>query len=355
MFENRTYETILKDMIANAPSGIDTRQGSVFYDFVAPAALMLARYYNEIDVTIDLITIDTAEGEYLDQKAYEHGLTRNEAVCNVRAATFVGASVTSNLRFFADEYYFVSKYDDNGFIVIVSETPGEGPNSILSGTKLVPVNDIEGLTAATVGDTITPGSDEEDDEHLRTRLREKLAYPAENGNRQHYKTWCESISGVGMARIDALWNGDNTVRAIIIDTDGLPASDSIIEEVQNYIDPGGTGLGEGIANIGAKFTAAAPSSVPIDISVSVQTADGAVLDDVRLSIEEAVKEYLKKIVFASKEKNDVVVRIASIANIIYDLGNVIDYDNLMINSNTVNVTVSFTSVPTLGVVTVVQI
>lgn len=83
--------------------------------------------------------------------------------------------------------------------------------------------------------------------------------------------------------------------------------------------------------------------------------DGTTLDEVKLSIEEAVTEYLKKIVFASKEKNDVVVRIASIANIIYDLGNVIDYDNLTINSNTVNVTVSFTSVPTLGVVTVVQI
>lgn len=35
MFEEMTYEKILQDVLDNAPDGIDTRQGSIFYDAVA--------------------------------------------------------------------------------------------------------------------------------------------------------------------------------------------------------------------------------------------------------------------------------------------------------------------------------
>ena len=35
MFEDYTYERLLEDVLANAPEGIDTRQGSIFYDAVS--------------------------------------------------------------------------------------------------------------------------------------------------------------------------------------------------------------------------------------------------------------------------------------------------------------------------------
>ena len=34
MFEDYTYELLMEDVLNNAPEGIDTRQGSVFYDAV---------------------------------------------------------------------------------------------------------------------------------------------------------------------------------------------------------------------------------------------------------------------------------------------------------------------------------
>ena len=32
MFEEKTYENILDDMLENVPSNVDTREGSVIYD-----------------------------------------------------------------------------------------------------------------------------------------------------------------------------------------------------------------------------------------------------------------------------------------------------------------------------------
>ena len=71
------------------------------------------------------------------------------------------------------------------------------------------MNNIEGLISATFGAIYETGSDEDDDESLRNRVIEKIAGPAENGNKQHYKTWCESIDGVGRARNFPQWLGEN--------------------------------------------------------------------------------------------------------------------------------------------------
>lgn len=355
MLENKTFENILNEMLAMAPSGTDTRQGSVFYDMVAPTAFIISRYYSELNITIELTSMDTAEGIFLDEKCKEHAVYRLPATPNVRNVSFVGVSVAANRRFFAEGQFFVTKHDDTGNIVVVAEVPGEAANNIPAGTTLVPVNTIPGLTSATLGETITPGSESESDENLRRRLREKIAGPAANGNRQHYKSWCESIPGVGVARIDPLWAGANTVRGILIDTDGLPASQSIVDEVQDFIDPGSTGLGEGVANIGAFFTAMAAQSFVIDVSFDAQLNDGVAIEDVIEEVSVAIRKYFKDISLASRENTPMLIRASAIANVIYELEDIIDYTNLTINGETTNISVPFTHVPVLGVVTVEQI
>ena len=83
------------------------------------------------------------------------------------------------------------------------------------------------------------------------------------------RTWCESVEGVGAARIIPLWKGPYTVKGVIISAVGGVPSQTVIDNVQNYIDPGCTGMGEGVANIGQFFTAVAVEAVKIDITVTV--------------------------------------------------------------------------------------
>lgn len=352
MFEDRTYENILAEMLTMAPAGIDTRQGSIFYDAVAPQAFKLSKFYQDLNMVFELIFIDSATNEYLDKKASEHGVTRLAAKACKRQFSYVGTTPSSGERFFVGGIYFVLKLDENGELFVEAEEPGENANNIPSGERLVPLNNILGLDEATLGDIIEPGTEKESDEDLRRRIREKIAGPAENGNKQHYKTWCEEVAGVGRARIFPLWNGPNTVKGVLIDTEGQPASGAVVANVQEYIDPGGLGLGEGVANLGAKFTAAAANPIVIDISYTAVLKAGSTAQMAQEQTQTALTDYLKDIALNTPEGENIVIRLTSIGAIINGLDAILDYSNLTLNGGTTNIPIDIESVAVLGVVTV---
>ena len=352
MFEDRTYETILAEMLASAPEGVDTRQGSIFYDAMAPHAFKLSKYYQDLELVFDLVFIDSSAGEYLDKKAGEHGLFRLEAVSCKRHFSYVGTTPSSGERFFSGGIYFVLKLND-GVLYAEAEQGGEHPNSLLTGASLIPVSNIIGLDSATLGDVIEPGAEEESDEDLRRRLREKIGGPAENGNKQHYKTWCEEVPGIGRARIFPLWDGrPNTVKGVLLDTEGLPASTTVVEAVQEYIDPGSLGLGEGVANLGAHFTAVTATSINIAVSYTAVLKVGATLQAAKEQTEIALAAYLMDLALNTPEGEDIIIRLTTIGAMIYGLDAILDYSNLLLNGATANIPIDIESVAIPGVVTV---
>ena len=352
MFEDRTYKNILAEMLAMAPAGIDTRQGSIFYDSVAPQAFKLSKFYQDLNMVFELIYIDSATNEYLDKKASEHGVFRSAAKACKRHFAYIGTTPSSGERFFADGTYFVLKLDGVGALYVEAEEPGEKANNISTGERLVPLNNILGLDEATLGDIIEPGTEQESDDNLRRRIREKIAGPAENGNKQHYKTWSEKVAGVGRARVFPLWNGPNTVKGVLIDTEGQPASAAVVADVQDYIDPGSLGLGEGVANLGAHFTAAAANPIVINVSYTAVLKAGATVETAQEQTETALTQYLKDIALNTPEGEDIIIRWTNVGALINGLDAILDYSNLTINGGTANIPVDIESVAVPGVVTV---
>lgn len=367
MFEAYTYELLLEEVLDNAPDGIDTRQGSIFYDAVSGILLKVAKYYTDLDIILALAAVSTATGDALDSRASEYGITRLSATTAKYYVTFEGTTPEVGERFYYDGLYFVLQQDDEGVYYLEAEEAGEDGNNIYSGTIAVPVNSIDGLTAATFGDIYEYGTEAESDDDLRSRVQEKIAGPAENGNKQHYKTWCESVDGVGSARIYPLWNGPNTVKAVLIDSTGHPLSAAKVAEVQEYIDPAtkgyttvvdgveyvvGDGLGEGVANIGAHFTAAAAQEVTIDVSFTAEIKSGSAVDTVTAAAEEAIEEYLRELALDSDNAADVIVRVMAIGAILSSITGLVDYSNLTLNGGTANISPGEDGVPVLGEVTV---
>ena len=43
MFEDMTYEKLLEDVLSNAPTGVDTRSGSIFYDAISGILIKIAK------------------------------------------------------------------------------------------------------------------------------------------------------------------------------------------------------------------------------------------------------------------------------------------------------------------------
>lgn len=368
MFEDYTYERLMEDVLNNAPDGIDTRQGSIFYDAVSGPVMKIAKLYTDLDLIVELTSIATATGDALDAKASEYGMTRHAATKAKYYITFEGVTPQIGERFYTDGQYFVLKEDtEKGIYYLEAEQAGSSGNEVYSGTPAVPVNSIEGLTAATFGMIYENGSDDEEDDDFRTRVQEKIAGPAENGNKQHYKTWCESRDGIGRARIFPLWNGPNTVKGVLIDTEGKPCSDAKVLEVQNYIDPAtkgytatvdgktyvvGDGLGEGVANLGAHFTAVAASPLEITVTFTGELASGATKDAAEQEAAEAIEEYLKELVLTTVEAADIVVRVSAIGAILSGLQNLLDYSDLQLNGDTHNIIPGEDDVPVVGEVSI---
>jgi len=369
MFEAKTYDALLAEVLAAAPAGIDTRQGSIFYDAVSGILLQIAKMYADLDQIFELVFIITASGEYLDLRANEYGLSRKPAGKAVFSLTYTGTQPPVGARFFHGDtrLYFVVTADGEGNLYLTAEVAGTGPDEIEVGDPAVPVNTIDGLTAASFGAVYRGGSAEESDDDLRERIQNKISGPAENGNKQHYKLWCESRANVAMARITPLWNGPNTVKAVLIGNDGLGCDSDTVADVQEYVDPNdagttvtidgktynvGDGLGEGVANLGAHFTAVAASNVLIAVSFTAELATGATVDDAKSEAATAITKYFKDLVLENDDPANIVIRVSAIGAVIAGLESVLDYSNLTLNGATSNISPDADEVPKLNGVTV---
>ena len=372
MFEAQTYESLMKDVLALAPEGVDTRQGSIFFDAVSATVNKIAKLYTDLDRVFETVFIVTAHDEYLDLRAAEYGMSRNAATSAKYCFEYTGTRPAAGWRFFHQDsgYYFALREDGEGTLYLEAETPGTECNYIQSGDIAVPCNTVQGMTSASFGPIYGEGygTDTEDDEHLRNRIFEKIAGPAENGNRQHYKTWCESVDGVGRAVIFPLWYGQNTVKGVLISPDGLPVADGVVEEVQRYIDPAdegmtvevdgktyvfGDGRGNGQANIGAHFTAVAATARYINVSFAAELPSGQTGENVRQAVTEAITEYLKGLVLDAADETPIIVRISAIGAILAGLTTyLIDYADLTINGAEVNIRPAADEVPVLGEVSI---
>ena len=158
MFEDYTYERLLEDVLNSAPEGIDTRQGSIFYDAVSGILLKVAKLYTDLDLVVEMTTVATATDEALDTKAAEYGITRLAATRAKYRAIFDGTTPEVGERFYYDLSYFVLRQDENtGVYYFEAEVAGESGNNIYAGTPAVPVNNIEGLISATFGEIYENG------------------------------------------------------------------------------------------------------------------------------------------------------------------------------------------------------
>lgn len=365
---NKNYEDILDEVLDLAPDEVDTREGSIYYDAVSGPCLKIAELYSDLELVASMMAVMTATGEALDARASEYGITRLAATSAKYYVTFVGATPDIGERFYTDGVYFILGYDsETGVYYLEAEEPGEAGNSVYEGENAVPVNTIETLESATFGLIYENGTDTEKDDDLRERVQEKIAGPAENGNKQHYKTWCESIDGIGKARIFPLWNGPNTVKAVLIDATGQPCSDSKVAEVQEYVDPAdkgmttvvdgrtyvvGDGLGEGVANMGSHFTAAAAIALTVNVSFSAELPTGGTIDEAQEDAREAIKEYFEKLVLDTDEARDIVIRVSAIGAMLSSLDSILDYSNLLINGENKNIRPGEDYVPMVGEVVV---
>lgn len=286
-----TFDSIMERMLSRVPNDLDTREGSVIWDALAPCAYELAQMYLEVEEKHKDTFAGTATREWLIKRCAEIGIAPHEATYAVRKGVFTPDTLNINLgtRFNFDELNFVviEKLAD-GEYALQCETKGTDGN-FGTGT-LIPIHYVNGLETATLtSDTLIYGEDDEDTEDLRARYFATLPTMTLDGNVGQYSKWCREYAGIGNFKIFPEWDGKNTVKVSILSSENTVASDTLIDDFQEYLDPESEGLGMGKAPIGAIVTVTTAEEVPINISASVMLKVGY---DAPVGLNEDIESYL---------------------------------------------------------------
>ena len=67
MAENYEYKEILSEMLAEVPDDLDKREGSIIYNTLAPAAVLIAQQNYQLGYLFNLLFADTATDIWLDR------------------------------------------------------------------------------------------------------------------------------------------------------------------------------------------------------------------------------------------------------------------------------------------------
>lgn len=309
--EEYDYEYFINQALSKVPEGIDTREGSIIYDALAPTCYQLAAFIMQLKNVLLETFVVTATGEYLDYRAQETGLERIEAtkaIVRARLTREDGSpfSVAMGSRFssIGDDpvYYTVIAAEEEGIFRLQAEIAGESGNKYIG--VLLPLNNFNGLAEAMVTEILIPARDTETDEELRKRIIDSKEIVTFGGNIMDYYYLTSGIQGVGAVQIYPVWNGGGTVRLVILDDTYKAANVVLVERVQQMIDPTSNQQGIGYAPIGHQVTVAAPTNKTIDVEFELTLNLGVSYPQLADTIHQVIEDYFDKVRRGWDERTD---------------------------------------------------
>lgn len=358
MYENLTYEVILENMLARIDSDIDKTEGSLIYNALAPAAWELAESYIAIDHVYDSTFADTAPRDELVRRAKERGIEPKSATKAILKGEFDIEVPISSRYSLEDLNYTVTEKMENGVYKLQCESVGTRGNKKFG--VLTPIEFIEGLTSARLTELLIPAMDEEDTESFRERYFKSFNSQAFGGNIADYINKTESIEGVGGAKYYRVSKENSHIKIQIINSDyGVPSS-TLVELVQQTLDPkkdeNGTtleqGQGYGMAPIGHIVDVEGCTSIIVNITANFTLDTGYTWSGIANRVNAVVDDYLLSLSKEWSDSQNLIVRIAQLESKLLGVDGIIDIANTAINGLKSNLILESNAIPVRGSVNV---
>ena len=348
-YESQTYETVLLRMmnrIIERYPNLDDREGSMLFNAMASAAMELAIAYVELDNIRNESFVNTASREYIYIACEQMGIdtTQFEATAGVFKGEF-NVEVETGSRWSCDLHNFVVKepigVNSNNYYEykLICETLGSSANNTRGSLSPI-TNAPSGLNHASLTDCLIEGENEKTNDEIREVYYNYINSNAEDGNVAQYERWCDEYGGICNYKIVPLWNGANTVKVSILSASNRAATPELISEVQNYFDPDVTGMGNGVAPIGAFVTVDTASEQSIDVSATIIMKNG--YNDTT-GIDDALTSYFSEIAYKKSQ-----VAYMNVGAIILGVEGVESISNLLVNNTTSDINLTTYQIPVLG-------
>ena len=335
MYEDKTYEALLREKLAQVSSRLDKREGSIIFDAMAPNAMESAMLYSALNTVLNESFADTASRPYLIKRCAERGITPKPATAG-RGIGIFNMDVPQGARFSIDKYnWAVTEKIEDGRFYMTCETAGSAPCAVLG--RLFPIEYIDGLTEAELVSIDIYGEDEESTEDLRERYLKSFNNQMYGFNRAQYVAVTKALPGVGGCKPIRAWNGPGTVKLVITnDKHGAPEK-KLIDAVQEAMDPDANGEGTGIAPIDHTVTVDGAEGVKIHIQTRMDFAENWDLDRCATYIEEALDAYYEALNAVWDENENLVIRVSEIESRLLALEGIIDVSDTQLNGQSENI------------------
>jgi uncharacterized phage protein gp47/JayE len=336
---------------------VDTNEGGFYWDATRPVAITKAEFVQmRLNETVKIFFPQWSYDEWLDYHAELCGLTRKPAVKatgTLQLIGTVGKTIAAGAQFAVPSI--------NGQAAVIFNTTadvtlnGGGTGSVAIGAAeggtsgnvsantitimVQPVPEIKSIAnaAATTG-----GIDIENDDSLLERILAVNQGAVGSGTKTDYETWAKEVPGCGDAFCVPLENGNGTVSVYILDTNGSPADQGLIDDVVAYICPAD---GSGKAPIGANVSILPVAAHNLTYSMHAVPAAGYTAAQVQANILAKLAEYYKVVGIGGLFKYSFAWQKIAEAEGLDDLS------GLTINGGTSNVQIPAGKFPATGTVT----
>lgn len=354
MFDDRTQDIIMDEMMVEFGGGVRTDEGSLAYNACAKISEKLEEVYGDMDELNDNLLPDTQDESHLISYGSERGVKYSYATAPVVKGVFQ-QEIELGERLSCNDFIYEVIEQISGFeYKLACETEGVEANANLG--ELEPVDYIDDYLGGQITELLVAGADDEDIEAYRKKVLATFQSTAFGGNKAYYRQHINDIDGVGGCKPVRRSADSPIVNVYVISNDFNVPSDDLIANIQNLVDPvESSGEGDGIAPICHTVKILAVPAVDVNISCKITFDTGYSISTNQSLIENVIKDYLAELRagWESLEKNSTIIRISQIEAKILGVEGVLDVTDTTINGASENLILDYMNIAVFGGVTVV--
>lgn len=355
MYDDRTYDNLMDEMMGSFGRNVNTDAGSLAFNACAKIAEKLEDVYADMEMIAENMSPDTMDIDHLiTYGRTQRGISYIYATAPIVKGEFKQEIGLGQQLICNDYTYTVTELIDGFCYKMVCETTGVEANTNYG--DLLPLDYIDDYQGGKIVEILSPGIDDEDIEVFRTRILASFQHQAFAGNKADYRQRVDELDGVGGCKVKRREKDSPWIYITIISDDFSVPGQQTVTAVQTAVDPEQShGEGDGFASIAHNVLIIPVTAVPVQVSVEITWEIGYSEETSKSQIDAAVQGYLLKLRqdWEKNEFNDLYVRISQIEARILSVDGIADTANMSLNGAAENLILKYNEIPIFGGVAIV--
>lgn len=357
--ENNSAEEIHQRMMNNLPEDIDDMPGGFPYDFTMPAAQEKDEFINYHLERASMIAFPQyAWDEWLDLHGRQVHLERHQperAYGKVKVMGKTGTVIAEGTIFCTPEMEagpsieFISQEaaeigEDGTVIIPISAVESGTRSNVAANTVVLMAKPDKRVTEVTNPEPIRGGTERESNDDFYDRIAAEYASSKTFlGNDSDFIRWAKE-AGAGDCIVIPATDGPGTVRLVLVDGNGQPANEKLVQDVYNHIVAPQDRKLRLLPVACAELICVSATTIKVDFTITGLLYDESTdIEQIKTDFSTAIKA-----VYASAKQLG-ILRYNDVRPIINGIAGVTDFEVFLMNGDVKNMNLGNEDYPETGV------